>query len=243
MCLCRKCHSFHNPRPNQYLLPISALQDRNLPARCMVEVTDRTSDSRLGCHGQIVSTLECWGYVWRFCGSRVRKLMFRRNNRWHHQSTTKKKTRGIPRVYINSWEYPCSCTMNMKFSVWGIWPHLPGFPLASFQAFPPSSFWSLAVCKNRGGRPGPFYHVNDASVYMGRQSGVPDRKNKLEPLSCSFCPIHWSFQHLRSKKCIASGSKRRTCAQNAFFQLGTPHPLWHIASCLGCIIGARLNEG
>ena len=35
----------------------------------------------------------------------------------------------------------------------------------------PSSFWSLAVCKNGGGRPSPFYHVNDVSVYLGRQRG------------------------------------------------------------------------
>ena len=38
-------------------------------------------------------------------------------------------------------------------------------------AFPPSSVWLLAVCKNRGGRPGPFYHMNDVSVYLGRQLG------------------------------------------------------------------------
>ena len=25
--------------------------------------------------------------------------------------------------------------------------------------------------QNRGGRPGPFYHVNDVSVYLGRQGG------------------------------------------------------------------------
>ena len=35
----------------------------------------------------------------------------------------------------------------------------------------PSSFWSLAVCKNGGGRPSLFYHVNDISVYLGRQRG------------------------------------------------------------------------
>ena len=33
----------------------------------------------------------------------------------------------------------------------------------------PSQFW--AVCKNGEGRPGPFYHVNDVSVYQGKQSG------------------------------------------------------------------------
>ena len=37
----------------------------------------------------------------------------------------------------------------------------------SFQAFPQSSFWSLAVRRNGGGRPGPFYHVNDVSYYLG----------------------------------------------------------------------------
>ena len=30
-------------------------------------------------------------------------------------------------------------------------------------------FW--AVYKNGGGRPGPFYHVNDVSVYQGKQRG------------------------------------------------------------------------
>ena len=28
--------------------------------------------------------------------------------------------------------------------------------------------------QNGGGRAGPFYHVNDVSVYLGRQRGVPD---------------------------------------------------------------------
>ena len=43
-------------------------------------------------------------------------------------------------------------------------------------------FWSFAVCKNGGGRPGPFYHMNDISVYLSRQrgEGVPHRKNELE---------------------------------------------------------------
>ena len=35
----------------------------------------------------------------------------------------------------------------------------------------------LAVYNNGGGRPGIFYHVNDVSVYLGRQrgGGVPHR--------------------------------------------------------------------
>ena len=49
----------------------------------------------------------------------------------------------------------------------------------------------LVVCKNGVGRPGTFYHMNDVSVYLGRQrgGGVPNetthRKNKLEALSYS----------------------------------------------------------
>ena len=34
------------------------------------------------------------------------------------------------------------------------------------QAFLLSSFWWLAVCKNGGGRPGLFYHVNEYFVYL-----------------------------------------------------------------------------
>ena len=32
-------------------------------------------------------------------------------------------------------------------------------------------FDSLQYAKNGGGRPGIFYHVNDVSVYLGRQRG------------------------------------------------------------------------
>ena len=37
------------------------------------------------------------------------------------------------------------------------------------QAFPTVRLLMLAVCKNGGERPGPFYHVNEISVYLGRQ--------------------------------------------------------------------------
>ena len=58
---------------------------------------------------------------------------------------------------------------------------LPPIPLYqfSFPGLPTVQFWSLAVCKNGGGRPGPFYDMNDVSVYLSRQrgGGVPDRKD------------------------------------------------------------------
>ena len=46
-----------------------------------------------------------------------------------------------------------------------------------------SSFLSFAVCKNRGGRRVPFYHVDDVSVYLGRQSGEgsPIDRTDLRP--------------------------------------------------------------
>ena len=69
--------------------------------------------------------------------------------------------------------------------------------LALFPGLP--TIQSLVVCKRGGGRPGPFYHVNDVSVYLGRQrggrEGVPDRKNNLEAISCSFYPKRLSFEH------------------------------------------------
>ena len=82
-------------------------------------------------------------------------------------------------------------------------------------SFPPFSFWSLAVCKNGGGSPGPFYHVNDIGVYLGRQrwGGVSNWKNELEAFSRSFCPKRWSFKRSWSKKRTALGSKWRTRTQ------------------------------
>ena len=43
--------------------------------------------------------------------------------------------------------------------------------LASFPGLPTVQFLLLSVCKNEGGRPGPFYHVNDVSVYLVGRRG------------------------------------------------------------------------
>ena len=59
----------------------------------------------------------------------------------------------ISRITVVTW--PSSCT-----------------PLDSFSGLPrPSHYPVFAAFKNREGRPGPFYHVNDVSVYLGRQRG------------------------------------------------------------------------
>ena len=39
--------------------------------------------------------------------------------------------------------------------------------------------------KNGGGRPGPFYHVNDINVYLSRQRKGSKPKNELEAFACS----------------------------------------------------------
>ena len=86
------------------------------------------------------------------------------------------------------------------------------------QAFPPSSFWSLAVCKNGGGRSGIFYYVNGVSVYLGRQrrGGVP------HCISCT-CSLFltWSgtFFGLRT-----FGACGRTTRSSSLFQWGTLPP-------------------
>ena len=58
--------------------------------------------------------------------------------------------------------------------------------LASYLAsFPTSSFSLLAVCKNGGGILSPFYHVNDVSVYLGRQRGEESSIERI-PFVCMF---------------------------------------------------------
>ena len=70
-----------------------------------------------------------------------------------------------------------------------------------------TAFDCLQYAKTGEGGPSPFYHVNEVSVYLGRQrrGGVPDQKNDLEVLSCSFYPKYSIFECSRSKN--APGSK------------------------------------
>ena len=55
-----------------------------------------------------------------------------------------------------------------------------------------------------------------SQMYIALEAVVPHWKNELEALSCSFCPKRWIFKHSQSEKHTTPGSKRRTCAQNAF---------------------------
>ena len=91
--------------------------------------------------------------------------------------------------------------------------------LVSFPDLPLSSFWSLAVCKNGGVRPGPLYHANDLSVYLGRQSGgaILNWKNELEAFSCSFCPKCWSFKRW-TKMCLSWFNMKNVCVKCVLFK-------------------------
>ena len=86
-------------------------------------------------------------------------------------------------------------------------------------AFPPSSVWLLAVCKNGSGRPGPFYHMNDVSIYLGRQSvGVPNHN--------PFCArvLHFVVRFLLHKcsKLKHLGQKLQDKASRSFFRWENP---------------------
>ena len=69
-----------------------------------------------------------------------------------------------------------------------------------------------------GGRPGPFYHMNDVLQclrrYRQRGGEFFHQQNKLETISCSFCPNSCSFEHLQSRKRYPPGSKqkKKTCS-------------------------------
>ena len=94
-----------------------------------------------------------------------------------------------------------------------------GTSVASFQGLPPpSSFWWLAVCKKKKGKGLVHFIMWMTSV----STWVPDWKNKLEALSCSFCPECWGFKCSRSKNLTTPGSKRRISVQNT---IGNSFPL------------------
>ena len=77
-----------------------------------------------------------------------------------------------------------------------------------------------------GGRPGTIYHVNDISVYLGRQmwGGVTDQKNTF--CACVLCfeprAVHLSLRE--RSKLQRLGQKLQDQASSSFFRQGTPPP-------------------
>ena len=76
----------------------------------------------------------------------------------------------------------------------------------------PRPFWSLAVCQNKGERPGPFYHMND-------------QKNAFHTVMCSlFWNRSGTFFTLQTSKLQHLGQKLQNKVWSLFFWSGTPPP-------------------
>ena len=81
----------------------------------------------------------------------------------------------------------------------------------------------LAVCKNG---PGPFYHVNDISVYLGRQrgGGVPNQKNTFVHAFFVLKQEWYVFRFANIRKSRAWGRNYKIRPQARLFNGGPlPH--------------------
>ena len=78
------------------------------------------------------------------------------------------------------------------------------------------------VCKNGGGRPGPFYHMNDVSVYQGRQR--EGRVPWLKELISHMHSLFWT----RSGICVFASRTFETPvfgAKTTRYYIPSPAPL------------------
>ena len=96
--------------------------------------------------------------------------------------------------------------------------------LASFPGLPTIQLLITCSMQNGRRRPGTIYHVNDVSVYQGRQrgGGVPDRKGA--------CVLRFESRAVRFPLCERSkpqhlGQKLQDQASSSFFRQGTLPPL------------------
>ena len=86
--------------------------------------------------------------------------------------------------------------LSARNCVWRVLDLLSFITPQHFQAFPLSSFWSLAVCKNRRKGLGAFF------VWMMSVSTLPNRKMSLhEDFSCWFYPSASVSNIPKTKKC------------------------------------------
>ena len=112
--------------------------------------------------------------------------------------------------------------------------------LASFPGLPTVQFLTACCMQNKGGRPDPFYHVNDVSVYLGRQRGgvVPDWKNAFHTRSSfwtkngTFCALQafelealsCKFRMFAKWKMYCSWFKKKNACVKYFLSIGDPSP-------------------
>ena len=78
------------------------------------------------------------------------------------------------------------------------------------------------IACSRGGRPGSFHHMNDVSVYLGRQKGKgsPDQVNKFRASVLSFEPgtLCFCFANIRNS---ITWDRNNYKASSLFLQWGT----------------------
>ena len=72
------------------------------------------------------------------------------------------------------------CDWNVANKVFAFDCHCPRFSNIKF-----SSFWWRTICKNRLGKAGSIYHMNDINFYLSRHLGVG---GEVEAFSCSANP-------------------------------------------------------
>ena len=77
------------------------------------------------------------------------------------------------------------------------------------------------VCKNGGGRPGPFYHMNDINFYLGSQ-GVPKQK-RLGSQSLQCLSKCLDSERIQSGKLTTHCLRQRTCTK-CVLSIGDPSP-------------------
>ena len=95
------------------------------------------------------------------------------------------------------------------------------------------SFWSLAVCKNGGGRPGNIYDISDINVYLDRQREGPKENSLFEAFLFSFDPCVRVLNVCKVKKLplvVSTG-------QNVLSHLETSVYLGWCHSCHKCAPG------
>ena len=101
-------------------------------------------------------------------------------------------------MYVKNSHY--TDRLDMLSGLFGYCRHMY---VATFQVSPLSSFDRLQYAKTE--EEGPFYHMNDASVHLGKQMG---QGSLIEIRSLrSYLEVS-----APSEKCAAPGSKQRTCA-------------------------------
>jgi len=124
----------------------------------------------------------------------------------------------IPFIRVNAWRQHESNFIAFSFGFWGNYENLMKLLGNSWhenqphsQAFYSSSFWLLAVCKNRGRRPEEFHYVICGTTIIMSSRLLSTAKRYTRPIlhsilatkigqapSESYTPSIWSIPRLKA---------------------------------------------